>query len=313
MILLARLKLLFIFLVTLFFLNGCATEPYLEVKKEKLSILSTTIMIGDIVSYIGGDKIESNVLISRELDPHSYEFVKGDDEKLLDADLIFYNGLGLEHGGSVRRFLKKSLNSYALGDELSTRNPALLIYLDNVPDPHIWMDVSIWQKVAELITEILIKKDPLHSAYFLERSVDLQKKYAQLHQVVHKKITEIPLKKRYLVTSHDAFNYFARAYFGSDWQKRVLAPEGLAPDGQISLQGLRLIINQMKEHNIQVVFPEAYVSPDPLRKIQESAEFEGLVVKISRDSLYSDSLPEGGDYQGMILYNAGVIHDNLAR
>ena len=307
------LKLLFSLGITLFVLNGCSSEPLPKIKKEKLSVLSTTVMIGDIVTYIGGDKIVSDILINRELDPHSYEFVKGDDEKLLEADLIFYNGLGLEHGGSVRRYLNKSLNSYALGDELDRRCPGLLIYLDHIPDPHIWMDVSLWQKVAQLVTQILMEKDPVHSAYFLERGGRLQNKYAQLHQAIHKKMTSISLEQRYLVTSHDAFNYFARAYLGSDWQQRVLAPEGLAPDGQISLQGLRLIIDQMKENYIEVIFPEAYVSSDPLKKIQESADFEGLAVKLSNDPLYSDSLPEATDYEGMMSYNAGVIYDNLAR
>lgn len=305
------MKWLFLLLVPLAFLLGCSSVETVSSSKEKLTVLSTTVMIGDVVSYIGGDKIASSILIGRELDPHSYEFVKGDDEKLMEADIIFYNGLGLEHGASVRRFLESSEVSYGLGNVMGKESPELLIRMNGIYDPHIWMDVSLWQRIIPLIVKVLSEKDTVHSAYFAEKGQELFLSYSKLHKDICQKMQEIPEEKRYLVTSHDAFNYFTRAYLARHWQSRVFSPEGLAPDGQISLQDLRIIIEKMKEHSIHVLFPEAYVSVDPLKKIQDVALREGFNVHLSDKPLYSDSIPPGSSYEMMMSYNAGVIHAQL--
>lgn len=305
------MKWLFLLLVPLAFLLGCSSGETTSSSKEKLTVLSTTVMIGDVVSYIGGDKIASSILIGRELDPHSYEFVKGDDEKLMESDIIFYTGLGLEHGASVRRFLESSELSYGLGNVIGKESPELLIRMNGVYDPHIWMDVSLWQRIIPLVVRALSEKDPVHSAYFAERGQELFHSYNKLHKDICQKMQEIPEEKRYLVTSHDAFNYFTRAYLARHWESRVFSPEGLAPDGQISLQDLRVIIEKVKEHSINVLFPEAYVSVDALKKIQEVAVKEGVSVHLSDKPLYSDSIPPESSYEMMMSYNAGVIHAQL--
>lgn len=294
-------------------LMGCASLGNEQTKNDKMIVLSTTVMVGDVVAHIGGDKIISTILIDRRLDPHSYEFVKGDDEKLEEAGLIFYNGLGLEHGGSVRRFLEKTPRAIALGNAIARQRKEALIYIKQVVDPHIWMDVALWKEIIPVIVQALAEKDPAHSAYFEERGKELTARYEELHQSILEKMADIPEERRYLITSHDAFNYFTKAYLSPDWQEHVFAPEGLAPDGQISFHELRSIIQEIKKHDIQVLFPEAYVSIAPLKKIQEGASLEGFEVHLSEKPLYSDSLPEKGGYETMISYNAGVIYEQLAR
>lgn len=303
-----------LFLCSLLLLAGCGTPPSAPVGRDKPIVLSSIAMVSDLVAFVGGDKIESQTLIGKELDPHSYEFVKGDDEKLEEATLIFYVGLGLEHGGSVCRYLESSAKAVALGAKILAEQPERLICLSGQIDPHIWMDVSLWKEIVPPIVEALSKLAPEHSGYFIERGARLQKNLVVLHNDIYHQIQKLPCHKRYLVTSHNAFNYFCKAYFtATEWRKRIFSPEGLAPDGQISLHELRAIISAIKAHHISVVFSEAYASLDPLNKIVDRANAEGASVSLARKPLYSDSIGEAGSYEQMMRYNAGVIYEELAR
>lgn len=300
-------------LLPLLALVGCGTPNPQKPHNDKLMVLSTTAILGDIVQQIAGESLATEVLMGRSLDPHSYEFVKGDDEKFAEASLIFYTGLGLEHGGSVRRALDQAPQAVALGDLLARSDPQAIIRVEGQVDPHIWMDVSLWQRIIPLIVDHLSALDPSHRQEFGERGVLLKKRLAALHCAICEKIKALPPEKRYLVTCHDAFNYFARAYLAKDqWSNHVFAPEGLSPDGQISISALRHIITAIQKHHIPVVFPEAYVSLDPLKKIVEGASWEGITVKIAPEPLYSDSLAPEGGYEEMMNHNAQVIYEQLA-
>ncbi len=315
----------FLMLVLICFLcNGCNGDrkitPLQNWMKEngKLKVLSTIQMIGDLVQEIGKERVENIVLIEGELDPHTYELVKGDDEKLNRADLIFYNGLGLEHGLSLSHFLKAESKAIALGDKVMKAHPKKILSLSKTLDPHIWMDVSLWSALIDPIKEELSRIDPESENYYLQNANFLKKALMEIHQDILKLMTEIPADSRYLVTSHDAFNYFARAYLAqekSDWQQHFTAPEGLAPEGQLSVLDIKRIIDYLKEHNVKVIFPESNVSQDSLKKIVDCAEKMGLKVEIANDMLYGDagckSTKEEISYIKMMRHNAETIHRYL--
>src|ERR1700722_8914942 len=103
----------------------------------KLKVLSTIAMIDDLVKQVGGEYVDTNTLIKGELNPHSYQLVKGDNEKLAFADLIFYNGLGLEHGPSLQQYLHDESKTVGLGNHLLKQYPELILFVDNQLDPHI--------------------------------------------------------------------------------------------------------------------------------------------------------------------------------
>lgn len=107
---------------------GCfgSKDPWGQ-PSDKLKVLSTTAQIGDLVSFLGGDRVDNAVLVRGDLDPHSYEIVKGDGEKLMRADLIFYNGLGLEHGASLSAFLRASPKALAVGEKIAEKHPDLIL------------------------------------------------------------------------------------------------------------------------------------------------------------------------------------------
>lgn len=288
----------------------------------KVKVLSTIAMIDDLVKGVGGEYVDHLVLIKGDLDPHSYQLVKGDDEKLAFADLIFFNGLGLEHGPSLQHYLKDNAKAIGLGNRLLEQQPNLILYDHGQIDPHIWMDASLWEKLIPFVVESLSKIDPLHAAEYQMNGKQLQDQVELVHRQVKEIMHHIPEAKRYLVTSHDAFNYFARAYLSTDdegvnggWQKRFAAPEGLAPESQLSVSDIQAIIAHLEKYQIQVLFPESNLSRDSIRKIIDAGKSKGLILRIAEPSLYADAMgPPGSDgdtYLKMILHNARSISEHL--
>jgi len=289
----------------------------------KVKVLATTSMVADIVKTVGGEKVDTWVLIRNGLDPHSYQLVKGDDEKLTSAQLIFANGLGLEHHPSIANHLGSSSRVILLGDRIVENHPESIVRVNGTPDPHIWMDISLWQKTVPIIVEALSKAAPTHAKTFAQQGATLEKEMAEAHDEIKKELQEIPHEKRYLVSSHDAFNYFGRAYLAKpdeitqeQWTKRVEAPEGLAPESQLSPTHIQAILDHLKLNNIKVIFPETNVSKDSLRKIVQAGKELGLDIHCSSDPLYADAIGDAGSdgdtYLKMAWHNARTIKKNLS-
>lgn len=294
-------------------IRGSKLKDWMQDSKE-LRILCTTAQIGDVVSAIGGDRVKTWVLIQGDLDPHSYELVKGDDEKIFFADTIFYNGLQLEHGASLFTLLHSSPISVALGDIIERKHPEKILKRGEVVDPHIWMDVSIWALTIDPVLEKLIELDPDGANDYEERAHRLKKRMEHAHLAIKEKLSVVPSSKRYLMTSHDAFRYFTRSYLAEegeiDWQKRFAAPEGLAPDGQLSPVDIQRMIEFLKVHQITVLFPESNVSRDSIKKIASAGSALGIEVRVCHETLYGDSM-SGLTYFEMMEKNAEIVSRNL--
>lgn len=276
----------------------------------KIKILSTTAQIGDLVYEVGGERVDGLVLIQGDLDPHSYEIVKGDAEKLQRADLIFYNGLGLEHGASLSTILNGSPKSTAIGEKISAAYPDRILLKDGMIDPHIWMDISLWEKGVDPIVEALSQHDPEGADYYRKRGEVLSEKMVLAHSEVQSLLQQIPASQRYLVTSHDAFHYFTRSYLAEpgepDWRERFAAPEGLAPEGQLNPRDIRKIIEYLREKRVFVLFPESNVSRDSIRKIALAGKEMGLDIQICSEPLYGDAMSDLA-YLDMMHKNAETI------
>jgi manganese/zinc/iron transport system substrate-binding protein len=284
----------------------------------KIKVLSTIAMIEDLVKQVGGDHVITLTLVKGDLDPHSYQLVKGDDEKLASADVIFYNGLGLEHGPSLRNYLETNSKAIGLGDLVRKENPGLILSYNGSMDPHIWTDIQLWNRTVKFITETLETYDPTHASVYKENGQKLEKAMEALHFKLKNEMKEVPPEKRYLITSHDAFNYFARAYLASegeietgDWQNRFAAPEGLAPESQLSTTDIRLILDHMKKYDIHVIFPESNVSQASIRKLLSAGLEQGIRITISPEFLYGDAMgapgSNGDSYFKMIKHNIRTI------
>ena len=310
-----RFKFFFLLLLALFSF-GCSKgkrtshlNNWMEDSKE-LRVLCTTAQIGDLVTAIGGERVKTWILIQGDLDPHSYELVKGDGEKIENADLIFYNGLNLEHGVSLSELLRLSPKAVAVGDAIASSHPEKIMEKDAIVDPHLWMDVSLWSLGVNPILEQLVSSDPEGASYYEKKANELSKEMEKAHLEIRERLSQIPEKKRYLLTSHDAFRYFTKAYFSTDesesWHLRFAAPEGLAPDGQLSPVDIQRMIVFVKECRTEVLFPESNVSRDSIKKIALAGKELGLNVRVCSETLYGDSM-SGLTYFEMMKKNADVL------
>jgi manganese/zinc/iron transport system substrate-binding protein len=301
-------------------LAGCSShrEETGQSVSPGIKVLSTPAMVADLVAKVGGDRIQGDVLILGEIDPHSYELVKGDAEKINEASIVFFSGLNLEHGASLRHKLALHSCAISLGDCIRKQCPDRILLEEGQVDPHIWMDISLWSSALEPILQAIIKQDPEGEEYYRQRAELAFEALIKSHEKIRLEMQKIPEQNRYLVTSHDAFAYFTRAYlatdeefFTGDWKKRMAAPEGFAPEGQIGTADLQKIVNYLIQYQGKVVFPESNVSPDALRKIVRACKEKGMDVRVSSESLYGDSMgPPGsiaGSYPGMVEYDAMVL------
>ena len=301
-------------------LLGCRSQergPLSEwmAESEKIKILSTTEQIGDLVREVGGERIRSWVLIQGALDPHSYELVKGDGEKLERADLIFYNGLGLEHGAGLSRALHKMDKAEPVAERILRVHPEKILKKGGAVDPHVWMDISLWKEIVDPIVERLSLADPEGTQYYRLRADALKNEMDAVHLELIASLHSVPAEKRFLISSHDAFEYFAKSYLSDEADDpsihRFAAPEGLAPDGQMTPGDLREIVSFLKDRRIGVIFPETNVSRDSIRKIVSASRALGMSVRICEEPLYGDAMEKGLSYLDMMRHNGAVIKSHL--
>lgn len=309
-----------LFLIALIFF-GCDKCKRLDSYSEdngKLKVLTTIAMIGDIVKNIGQEHVDCAVLIRGDLDPHTYELVKGDDEKFARADLIFYNGLGLEHGLTLREQLQGEPKAIGVGNWILSKEPALILSVGENYDPHIWMDISLWARTIDPIVEALCQKDPLHAPLFQKRALNLKQQMHDFDQKTYTKLQGIPPSKRYLVTSHNAFHYFTRRYLATEeecqnatWKMRSQAPEGVAPDAALSVHDIAAVVDYVDKLDIKVIFAESNINQDALDKIVDVSKQKGHLLRLAEGTLLADAMGSADSYLNMIAHNVDVICKEL--
>jgi len=281
-----------------------------------LRVTCTIGMISDVAAAIGGEHVTVVGLMGPGVDPHLYKATQGDLARLRDADLILYNGLHLE--GRMADVLVKLASRTPTYQVTDTIDPSLLReppeFSGNY-DPHVWFDVSLWKTVATRIHEILVEHAPEHKTYFDGLAADYLNEMDTLHDYAQKELASIPSENRILVTAHDAFGYFGRAY-----GLEVLGIQGISTSSEYGLQDLNGLINTLVERKIPAVFVESSVSPRSIEALIAGAEANGHSVRLGGE-LYSDAMgadgtPEG-TYLGMVRHNVDTIvkalHDGDAR
>ncbi len=282
------------------------TETY--DKSDKLSIVATTTQITDLVSIIGGDVVEVKGLMGSGIDPHSYQATESDVRSLQQADIIIYNGLHLE--GKMTDLLanmaKQKIPTYAISD--AVLNSKLMAGEDDYEgsyDPHIWFDANLWLEVITYVSNILIEHDPKNKDIYVINTEKYLEEVREVHEFVYNKAMEIPPQKRVLITAHDAFQYFGRAY-----EFIVLGIEGLSPESEVGIADIRKLADYIVQNEIKAIFVETSVSTRNAKALQQAVKARGFDVNIGGD-LYSDAMGEKGKdegtYIGMMKYNITTI------
>lgn len=299
-------KLLLLLVITLVY--NCKNETNTN---GKLNVVTTTTMITDLVKNIGGDSINVQGLMGSGVDPHLYKASEGDVTKLVNADIIFYNGLHLE-GKLVEVFEKMgsaTKTPIALADQLDKNTLIGSDYFASNYDPHVWFDINYFGMFAEKIAMVLSEQDPKNADTYAKNMTSYLTKLRDLHENLSTKIAELPHEKRILVTAHDAFNYFGKAY-----EFEVVGLQGLSTATEAGVQDVQKLATFIIEKEIKAVFIESSVPKRTIEALQAAVKSKGHDVEIG-GTLYSDALGTTGTvegtYIGMFEYNVNTIVNAL--
>jgi len=276
----------------------------------KLKVVVTTSMLTDLVKNIGGDLIDLQGLMGAGVDPHLYKASEGDVSKLFNADVIFYNGLHLE-GKLVAVFEKMDTQktTVALGEFLAKEGLIGSDYFASNYDPHVWFNIQYFKEFSDKVTSVLSEKDPKNAASFTANNLAFQQKLDLLHTAVVNTIATLAPEKRILVTAHDAFNYFGKAY-----GFKVVGLQGLSTATEAGVQDVQKLSEYIIANKVKAIFIESSVPRRTIEALQEAVLSKGHQVSIG-GSLYSDALGDAdsveGTYVGMFLYKIKTIVNAL--
>ena len=290
------------------FLIGCK-DP--KARDGKFHIVTTTSMITDLVKNIGGDQVEVEGLMGAGVDPHLYKASEGDVSKLATADMILYNGLHLE-GKLVEVFekmQKQKINTVAISDALDKKDLIGSSHFASNYDPHIWFDVENWEKITLYVAEKLSEAQPENKAIFTANAQKYLQELKTLKQELTAEIATLPEDQRRLVTAHDAFNYFGKAF-----KFEVVGLQGLSTATEAGVQDVQKTAAYIIDHKVKSVFIESSVPRRTVEALQAAVNSKNHQVKIG-GTLFSDALgnpgsPEGS-YIGMFKYNVHTIVEAL--
>lgn len=269
-----------------------------------IQAVCTTGMVADLVRKIGDEKVSVVQMMGEGVDPHLYKASPGDVAKLNGAAIIFYSGLHLEGKMSdvfVRMARRKP--TFAVTEYIAEGR-----VLDNPAgafDPHLWFDVSLWREGAGVVRDALKAYDPAHAAYYQSRADAYQAELAKLHDDVKTTLATIPKESRVLVTAHDAFRYFGRAY-----DVDVRGIQGISTESEAGVKEINSLVQFLVDRRIKAVFVESSVSDKNVTALLEGCAAKGHKVVIGgelfSDAMGKDGTPEG-TYIGMIQHNVATI------
>jgi manganese/zinc/iron transport system substrate-binding protein len=284
-------------------LAGPTPTDHAAAEASRLDVVTTTSMIGDAARAIAGDRAEVTHLMGEGIDPHTYRQTRSDVVRLGEADLVLWNGL----------FLEAQLEDLLL--RLGERKPVVAV-AETLPtevllkseefegryDPHVWMDAGLWAEVVHVIRDTLIEHDPDGEPDYLANAEGYLEEIAELDDYARSVLASVPESARALVTAHDAFQYFGRAY---DFE--VIGIQGISTDSEAGLREIEDIVSLIVEREIGAVFFENSVTDRNVRALVEGAQARGHELIVGGE-LFSDAMGSPGSYEGTYI---GMIDHNV--
>jgi manganese/zinc/iron transport system substrate-binding protein len=298
---------LFSFALALFSAVGCGPS------RPPADVLVTTSIIGDAAERIAGGKVKVEVLMGPGTDPHKYQPSAADLGRLSSARLVLYNGLHLE--GKMTEQLEHAPGGRAVAVTKDIPHERLLRADTDggSHDPHVWFDVALWKACVGTIRDALCEKFPEHAGTFRANAATYLTELDGLDREVREKANRLPREKRVLVTSHDAFGYFARAY-----EFEVEGLQGVSTGAESGTARVSELAASIAARKVPALFTETSVPGRGLQQVLDSVRQQhGWQVKLVGDdeALFSDALGEpgtpGGTYAGMVRHNIDVIVKHL--
>jgi manganese/zinc/iron transport system substrate-binding protein len=264
-------------------------------------------MVTDIVRQVVGKHAEVSGLIEAGVDPHLFKPTRGHIKQLSDADVVFYSGLTLEGrmGETFTQLQRSGKSVFAVTEALDKNYLRTPEDFAGHYDPHVWMDVKAWSQCVTQVAESMAKFDPPHADEYLANAKAYQVELDKLDVYVRASIESIPESQRVLVTAHDAFEYFSRAY-----GIHVKSVQGVTTESEAGVLDVNRLVDFLVEHKLPALFVESSVNPKSIQAVIEGAKSRGVTVNVGGE-LFSDAMGASGTYEGtyigMIDHNATLI------
>ncbi|ATJ83732.1 metal ABC transporter solute-binding protein, Zn/Mn family [Halomonas beimenensis] len=269
---------------------------------QPVEAVVTIGMIGDVAERVGGECVEVTAIMGPGVDPHLYQASARDVATFQDAELILYSGYSLEGqlGEVLGRFAEIKPT---LAVAPSSIEPADLITVQDVYgiDPHLWMDVSLWAKTLPVLASAITEVRPECEAAIQANAEAYGRQLEALHAWIGESIATIPEAQRILVTAHDAFNYYGRAY-GIE----VAGIQGISTETETGVADIRAMTEVVVEREVPAVFIESTINPRTVQAVIDAARQQGQEVEIG-GQLYSDAMGEAGTADGTYI---GMLYTN---
>jgi manganese/zinc/iron transport system substrate-binding protein len=288
---------------------ACAPAGEAE-ERDGLSVVATTGMVADVARAVGGERVRVVAIMGPGVDPHLYRASEGDVRRLFGADVIFYNGLHLEaRMGDVLAQMGDRARVRAVAEAVPRERLMAPPEFEGAYDPHVWFDVALWAHTVDAVEATLAEADPAHAAEYRARAAAYRDELAELDRYVRATAERVPAERRILVTAHDAFGYFGRAY---GFQVRGL--QGISTSAEAGTADVQSLAEFIARERIPAVFVESSIPDRTVRAVQEAVRARGWTVRIG-GSLYSDAMgtpgTPTGTYVGMVRHNIDTIVNAL--
>ena len=294
-------------------LSGCSEVPLATpeaLANRQVRVTTTTNFITDLARRVGGDRVKVSGLMGPGIDPHMYKASAGDVKTLAEADLVLYGGLELEGKmGDVFDRLGEHRPTVAVTRDIPRAELLASPQHPDRPDPHVWFDVTVWERAARTTAAALAKLDPAHAGEYERNARAYVRELQDLDAYAKRRLGEIPERSRVLVTSHDAFRYLGRRY-----GLEVVAIQGISTATEATTADVERVAGVIADRGVRTVFVESSVPPQTIEAVLASAERQGQRSQIGPE-LFSDAAgqedtPEG-TYAGMVRHNVDAIADGL--
>lgn len=291
-------------LVVALCLASCTRRSGPEPEAGQLRIVCTVGMVADIVRNVAGDRASVQGLMGEGVDPHLYKPTRSDIAAIMQADVVFYNGLLLE-GKMTDAFVRAATAGRKVFAVTELLDESFLLTPEDFQgheDPHVWMDPGAWMKAVEAVRDALSSLDPTHKDEFHARADAYLAHLRQLDEYAQRVLTSVPENARVLVTAHDAFNYLGRRY-----GYQVVGIQGISTESEAGVMDIEKLVDLLVTRSIPAVFVESTVSQRNIEALIAGARARGHKVSIG-GSLYSDAMGPPATYEGTYI---GMIDHNV--
>ena len=292
------------FLVGVAAVLGLVAVTFPALAQTPAKVVATTSQVADLVRNVVGDAAKVTGLLGEGVDPHLYKLTRSDIGQLTQADIIFYNGLLLE--GKMTDALIRIASSgkpvVAVTEKLGEEFLLAPEGFEGQFDPHVWMDVTAWMRAVDVVRDRMTEFRPAAAERFNANAAHYLEQLNALDAYARETLAQVPEASRVLITAHDAFNYFGRAY-GFD----VIGIQGISTESEAGLRRIEELVKLLVDRKISAVFVETTVSDRNVRALIEGAKARGHVVRIGGE-LYSDAMGPPGTYEGTYI---GMVDHNV--